>query len=133
VVLAEDNETIRSGIKKILTKAQDIQVVGEAKNGVEALQLVNDLLPDIVLLDVEMPLLNGLEVARQLKKAGKNTRVLVLSAYNDLQYIQEMLVNGAAGYLIKEEAPERIVEAVRGVAMGETGWVSPQVRGKLDQ
>jgi len=131
VVLAEDNEIIRRGIRNLLTKARDIEVVGEAKTGVEALHLVDELLPDVLLLDVEMPLLNGIEVARQMKKGGRITRILVLSAYDDREYIQEMLANGAAGYLIKDEAPKRIIEAVLGVARGETGLVSPRVEAKL--
>jgi two-component system, NarL family, response regulator DegU len=131
VVLAEDNDYVRSGIRNLLNKAPDIQVVGEARDGTEALRLVNELRPDILLLDVEMPRLNGIEVARKLDKASSNVRILVLSAYDDQEYIQELLSIGASGYLIKDEAPERIVEAVRGVAQGETGWVSPQVKAKL--
>jgi len=131
VVLAEDNESVRRGIRKLLNKAPDIKVIGEARDGIETLRLVNELEPDVLLLDVEMPLLNGIEVAKQLNKSGKVIRILVLSAYDDLQYIRQMLVNGAAGYLIKDEAPERILEAVRGVAQGEIGWVSPRVRAKL--
>ena len=131
VVLAEDNEIIRRGIRNLLTKARDIEVVREAKTVVEALHLIDELLPDVLLLDVEMPLLNGIEVARQMKKGGRITRILVLSAYDDREYIQEMLANGAAGYLIKDEAPKRIIEAVLGVARGETGWVSPRGEAKL--
>jgi DNA-binding NarL/FixJ family response regulator len=133
VVLAEDNKTVRKGIKRFLNRATDIEVVGEAEDGIEALQLVDKLLPDLLLLDVEMPRLNGIEVAQRLKKSKAKTRILVLSAYDDQEYIQEMLANGASGYLIKDEAPERILEAVRGVALGEVGWVSPQVKARLDR
>ena len=131
VVLAEDNDIVRKGIKKLLNKARDIEVVGEAKNGIEALHLVKEMLPDILLLDVEMPLLNGIEVAQQLKKEQRTTRILVLSAYDDRQYIQEMLSLGVSGYLLKDEASERIVDAIQGVAQGNAGWLSPQVEAKL--
>jgi DNA-binding NarL/FixJ family response regulator len=131
VLLAEDNEVVRRGIRRLLNKAPDIEVIGEARDGSEALRLVDELQPHILLLDVEMPLLNGIEVARQLNKISQNVKILVLSAYDDREYIQQMLANGAAGYLIKDEAPERIIEAVRGVAKGETGWVSPHVRAKI--
>jgi len=113
VVLAEDNDIVRRGIRKLLNKASDVEVVGEAKDGFEALQLVNDLSPDILLLDVEMPYLNGIEVARQLKKDGNNVHIMVLSAYDDKEYIRQMLINGAAGYLIKDEPPEQIIESLR--------------------
>jgi DNA-binding NarL/FixJ family response regulator len=131
VILADDNEIIRAGIRNLLNKAQDIEVVGEAKNGVEAIRLVNTLLPDILLLDIEMPLLNGIEVTQQLKRSESSIPILVLSAYTNREYIREMLANGASGYLIKDEAPDQIVAAVRGIARGERGWVSPQVKAKL--
>ncbi len=131
VVIAEDNELVRKGIRRLLNKAADISVIGEAKDGMEAMSLVDKLSPDVLLLDVEMPRLSGIEVARRLNKSKSKTRVLVLSAYDDHEYIEEMLNNGASGYLIKDEAPQRIVEAVRGVALGEAGWVSPQVKERL--
>jgi DNA-binding NarL/FixJ family response regulator len=131
VVLAEDNEIVRRGIRKLLIKAQDIVVVGEGKDGVEALSLVQSLHPDVLLLDVELPLINGIQVARQLRKGRSKTRILVLSAYDDQEYIHEMMANGASGYLVKDDAPERIIDAVRGVAQGEKGWVSPNVKAKL--
>jgi DNA-binding NarL/FixJ family response regulator len=131
VVLAEDHPVTRGGIRNLLEKAVDIEVVGEAGDGVEALRLVGELSPDVLLLDMEMPGLKGVEVAQQLKAARSPVRILALSAYDDKQYIQGLLSSGAAGYLIKEEVPETIVEAVRGVARGEQGWVSRQVAAKL--
>jgi two-component system, NarL family, response regulator DegU len=131
LVVAEDNLIIRMGIRRLLNKSQDIEVVGEAINGIEALQLVGEIEPDILLLDVEMPGLNGIDVARRLKETQTLTRILVLSAYDDQEYIREMLLNGASGYLLKDEAPERIFEAVKGIAQGETDWVSPQIEARL--
>lgn len=131
LVVAEDNLIIRMGIRRLLNKSQDIEVVGEAINGMEALQLVGETRPDILLLDVEMPVMNGIEVALRLKEAQTLTRILVLSAYDDQEYIRSMLLNGASGYLLKDEAPERIIDAVKGIVHGETGWVSPQIETRL--
>jgi DNA-binding NarL/FixJ family response regulator len=127
VLLADDHPVVRSGIRNLLEKASGIQVVGEASDGEEALNLVRKVQPDILLLDMEMPKIRGVEVAKQLRARGSQVRILVLSAYDDKQYILELLSNGASGYLTKEEAPEVIVEAVRGVARGEEGWVSRRV------
>jgi DNA-binding NarL/FixJ family response regulator len=131
VVLVDDHPIVRAGIRHLLEKAADIVIAGEASDGKEALQLVEELNPDVLLLDMEMPGLSGVQVAEQLHKAGARVRILALSAYDDKQYIQELLAKGAAGYLIKEEAPEAIVEAVRGVARGERGWLSRRVAAKI--
>ena len=131
VMLAEDNAAIRTGIRKLLNKAPDINVVGEVGNGLEAIRLIDHIHPDVLLLDIEMPVLNGIEVARQLRKKNIDIPILVLSAYTNLEYIRSMLDHGVSGYLVKDEAPEQIVAAVREVAEGQTGWVSPQVKAKL--
>lgn len=131
VVLADDHPVTREGIRNLLDKAIDIEVVGEANGGTEALRLAQELAPDVLLLDMEMPDLKGVEVARQLQAAGSPVRILALSAHADNEYIRGLLATGAAGYLIKEEVPDTIVEAVRGVARGEQGWVSRQVAAKL--
>jgi DNA-binding NarL/FixJ family response regulator len=127
VLLADDHPVVRSGIRNLLEKAPGIQVIGEAGDGEEALLMAREMNPDVLLLDMEMPKVSGVEVAKELRAGGSPVRVLVLSAYDDKQYILELLASGAAGYLTKEEAPETIIEAVRGVARGEQGWVSRRV------
>ena len=112
----------------MLEKAPDIVVVGEAIDGAGALCLVAELAPDILLLDVEMPGMTGVEVARRLQASGSPVRVLALSAYDDEQYIAGLLASGAAGYLTKDEAMEMVIDAVLGVARGEIGWLSARVR-----
>jgi DNA-binding NarL/FixJ family response regulator len=131
VVLADDHPVVRSGIRNLLEKASGIEVVGEASGGEEALRLAESLLPDVLLLDMEMPDLKGVEVAQKLREMGSPVRILALSAYDDRQYILELLANGASGYLVKEEVPETIIEAVRGVARGEQGWVSRRVASQM--
>jgi DNA-binding NarL/FixJ family response regulator len=131
VLLVDDHPVVRLGIRKLIEKEADIEVVGEAENGKEALVKVGELSPDVILLDMEMPEMTGNQVAYHLQEQGASVRILALSAYDDKQYIQELLKNGASGYLIKEEVAESIVEAVRGVARGEQGWVSRSVAERL--
>jgi DNA-binding NarL/FixJ family response regulator len=131
VVIADDHPVMRDGIRNLLDKAIDIEVVGETGDGLEALHLVEELNPDVLLLDMELPGLKGVEVAQRLQASGAAVRILALSAYNDEEYIRGLLASGAAGYLLKEEIPETIVEAIRGVARGERGWVSHQVAAQM--
>ena len=131
VVLADDHAKIRAGIRNLLKNISDILVVGEASDGLEALNMVNDLLPDVLLLDMEMPLMKGSEVAARLQQNASPVHVLALSAYDDRQYILSMLENGAAGYLTKDEVPDTLVTALRGVAQGQTGWISRRLADKF--
>lgn len=131
VMLADDHPVVRSGIRNLLEWESDIMVVGEASNGKDALRLVEELQPAVLVLDMELPEMSGVEVARELARTKQPVRVLALSAYDDEHYIIETLGAGAAGYLTKDEAPEQIVEAVRGVARGEDGWLSRRVTLKV--
>jgi DNA-binding NarL/FixJ family response regulator len=127
VMLADDHPVTRAGVRKFLSKASDIEVIAEADDGYKALDMAKELEPDVLLLDIELPGIKGLEIARELQAMNSPIRILVLSTYDDKQFIFGSLGNGAAGYLTKEEIPETIVEAVRGVARGEKGWVSRRV------
>lgn len=131
VVLADDHTFVRAGIRKILETHPEIQVIGEAGNGEEAIQVVIRLQPDVLLLDVQMPVKNGLQVARELRGMNFDTRILVLSAYDDSQYILGMLEEGVSGYLTKDEAPEVVIQAVTGVVEDRGFWVSQRVAERL--
>ena len=131
VVLADDHPVAREGLRNLLETEVDIEVVGAASDGAEVLRMVKEFTPDVLLLDMEMPGLTGIEVARQLKEAQASVRILALSAHDDKEFIKGLLSSGAAGYLTKEEIPRTIVEAVRGVARGEQGWLSRHVAAQI--
>lgn len=127
IVLADDHPAFREGVAARLDREPGMQVVGEATNGEGALQLVRAQDPDVLVLDLEMPGMNGVEVTRRLFQEKSRTQVLVLSAYEDEDYIFAVLDSGAAGYLTKQEPLATIVEAVRGIAVGESGWLSRRI------
>jgi len=132
VLLADDHPTLRAGMRARLEQEDDITVIGEASNGKEALTMAKSLQPHLLVLDMEMPEMTGLEVAKRLKDDGVPIRVLVLSAYQDAEYITKLLDSGAvAGYLTKSESLDTIVAAVRGVSKGEDGWLSREVAAAL--
>lgn len=131
VLLADDHPVVRNGIRNLLEMSPDIKVVGEAEDGRQTLRMVEELRPDVLLLDMEMPDMNGVEVARQLQAQKAPVRVLALSAYDDPQYIRSLLSSGAAGYLTKDEAPEAIIEAIQGVWRGQDGWLSRRVAARM--
>ncbi len=131
VIIADDHPVVCKGIHELLQAAAGITVLGEANSGNKALQLVESLHPDVLILDIEMPDISGVEVVNRIVQKSLPVKVLGLSSYDDRQYISQLLSMGASGYLIKDEMPENIVEAVRGVARGEKGWVSRKVAAIL--
>jgi DNA-binding NarL/FixJ family response regulator len=131
VLLVDDHPVLRSGIRSLLEAARDIQVIGEAGTGEEALRLIEAQPPDVLLLDMALPDLSGPQVAREVKRLHPQVKILSLSAYEDPSFVRELLKLGAAGYLLKEEAPEVIVKAVHGVAAGQQGWVSRSIAAQI--
>lgn len=126
ILLADDHGVVRNGFRMILAAQWDMEVVGEAANGREAVDMAVKLTPDVVVLDVTMPELNGIEAARQITKVVPKARILALSMQKDSVYVREMLRAGARGYLLKDCDEKDLLAAVRAVANGQ-GWLSPDV------
>lgn len=127
IVLADDHPAFREGVAARLNREPGMQVVGEASNGDDALRLVHELDPDVLVLDLDMPGMNGVVVTNHLFQEQARTQVLILSAYEDEDYIFSVLDSGAAGYLSKQEPMAAIIEAICGIAEGESGWLSRRI------
>jgi two-component system, NarL family, response regulator NreC len=126
ILLADDHALVRQGFRMILEAQPDMEIVGQAGNGREAVELAEKLHPDVVVMDVAMPELNGTEATRRLAVSTPRTRVLALSMHKDSVYVREILRAGARGYLLKDSGDTDLVAAVRAVAKGE-GYISPAV------
>jgi DNA-binding NarL/FixJ family response regulator len=124
IVLADDHRIVRQGLRALLASEADLEVIGEADDGREALELVRRLSPDVLVLDLMMPGLNGLEVARQLPRQSPGVRVVVLSMYDDEGFVLEALANGVSGYVLKDSNSSDLIHAVREVAAGRR-YLSP--------
>jgi len=131
VLLVDDHPVVRNGIRGLLEKALDIEIAGEASTGEEALRTIEETRPDVLLLDMELPDIPGPQVAQKVQQLYPMVKILALSAHDDSVYVMELLELGAAGYLMKEEAPKAIVDAIRGVAHGEQGWVSRRIAAQM--
>jgi len=124
IVLADDHQIVRQGLRALLEAEDDLAVVGEADTGLEALQLVERLQPHVLVLDIMMPELGGLEVTHQIKQRSSQTEVVILSMYTNKAYVARALKNGAAAYVLKKSTASDLVKAVRAVAEGQT-YLSP--------
>jgi two-component system response regulator NreC len=132
IILAEDHRITREGLVNLLQERPDMEVVGEAENGREAVRLAKELSPDLVIMDVTMPDLNGIDATRIITSGSNNTKVIALSMYSDKQFVQGMIQAGASGYLLKDCAFEELVSAIQAVIQGDT-YLSPGIAGIVVQ
>jgi DNA-binding NarL/FixJ family response regulator len=130
VLIADDHTLMRQGLRALLRHETDIEIVAEAQTGREAVQLVKSLEPDVVLMDIAMPLLNGLEATRQITRQLPRTRVLILSSYSDDEYVHQLTEAGGAGYLLKQTAFTDVVRAIREAKKGNA-FYSPAISRRL--
>ncbi len=130
VVICDDQAIVRDGLMMLLKLEKDIEVVGTATDGSEAVELVDKSQPDLVLMDLKMPVMNGVEATRRIKTNHATTKVLVLTTYDDDQWVFEAIRAGASGYLLKDTPRDELVTAIRGTITGKS-YVDPSVAGKL--
>ncbi len=130
VVIADDDALVREGLRMIVERVEDIEVVGTASNGVEAAEAAGTLEPDVILMDVRMPVLDGIEATRRIVDQDSETRVIILTTFERDEYVFEALRAGASGFLLKRVEPEHLIEAVRVVAVGDA-LLFPSVTRRL--
>jgi DNA-binding NarL/FixJ family response regulator len=130
VLLVDDHTVVRQGLRALLKSEEDIEVIGEAENGRQAVMLAQKTPPDVVLMDVAMPLLNGLEATRQILRGRPSTKVLVLTSYGDDECVAQLMQAGASGYLIKQTAADDLIRAIRKVQCGNA-FFSPSIAKRL--
>jgi DNA-binding NarL/FixJ family response regulator len=130
VLLADDHTVVRQGLKVLLEAEASITVVGEAETGRQAVQMTKKLLPDVIVMDIAMPLLNGLEATRQIIKDVPEAKVLILSSYSDDEYVHQLTEAGAAGYLLKQTAATELIKAIHEAVKGNA-YFSPMISKRL--
>jgi len=130
VILAEDHTIVRQGLRLLLKQSDDIKVIGEAKDGREAVKKTGHLKPDIALMDISMPILNGIEATRQIKKKFPDIKVLILTMHTTEEYISQILHAGASGYLVKKSAHHELLSAIKAIQKGNS-YLSPLVSKKV--
>ncbi len=130
VLVAEDHTVVREGLRALLSAEADIQVIGEAQDGQEAVDLARRTHPEVVLMDLAMPVLNGLEATRQIRKELPATKVVVLTSYDNAEYVRQMMAAGVRGYLLKQTAAQDLLKAIRAVQSGSR-FFSPSIARQI--
>jgi len=130
IVIADDHTIVRQGLRKLLEEEDCLKITGEAMNGREAVTIVHKLEPDVVIMDIAMPVLNGIEAARQIKQSTLKTKVIILSMHDHTRYIRELLSIGVSGYLLKNAVSNDIIKAIKKAVKGET-YLSPSISNRV--
>ncbi|MEI7025674.1 response regulator transcription factor [Paenibacillus sp. y28] len=130
ILIADDHQLLREGVKRIINMEKDLEVVGECGDGIQALELCNTLQPDVVIMDINMPVENGVVATQKLKDFFPDIKVIILSIHDDESYVFETLRKGASGYLLKDMEAESLINAIRSVVAGHA-YIHPKVTGKL--
>ena len=130
IVLADDHETVREGIKLLVNSQTDMEVVGEAGNGEIAVEKVLELAPDVIVMDITMPELNGLKATKKIKRVSPKTKILTLTRHTDDGYLQQLIQAGANGYVLKQSAPSELINAIRAVCAGNS-YLDQTITGKV--
>lgn len=133
VLLADDHAVVRRGIRQFLERDPNIRVLGEAENGAQALEMARELRPDVLVLDIQMPILNGIEVMRKVRAEGRPCAMMALSAYDDRAFVLAALAAGANGYVLKTAEPDEIIQAVREAEEGKRVVLSAGVKDAARQ
>jgi len=131
ILLAEDHRVIREGLRALLLSETDLRVIGEAENGRQAVSLTSQLCPDVVVMDVSMPLINGIEATRQIMQSTTRTKVLVFSSHSDDVYIEQAMAFGASGYLVKQTDTLELPDAIRGAHHGNPFFCPSRIPSPL--
>ncbi len=130
IVIADDHTIVRQGLRKLLEEENYLKITGEAMDGRETVRKVSELKPDVVIMDIAMPVLNGIEAARQIKQSNTQTRIIILSMHDNNRYIRELLNIGVSGYLLKNAASGDIIKAISAAVKGDT-YLSPSISSQV--
>lgn len=130
VIIVDDQEIVREGLKMILSLHEEIEIIGEAPNGEELFKLVEEKIPEVVLMDIRMPVMNGIEATKLMKEKYPDIKIIILTTFNEDEYIFEGLKNGADGYILKDSGSKEIVEAIKSAVKGEM-LLNPKVTVKV--
>ena len=131
ILLADDHTIVRQGLAQLLGEQPDLQIVGEAINGQAVVDLALELVPDIIIMDIAMPLLNGIEAAKRVRKSLPNCKIIILSMYSHEHYIHQLLETGISGYLLKDSSGQDIIKAIKAAMRNET-FLSPSISQKVE-